>query len=100
MDYLALGAGGWDLAALEFQVPGFCGDAEAGIVSFSPACGEVVPALLWFCAVPGVICLLFLLAGILVRLSTSLELGSGPGILLQSHQNQNSAESPATWGDS
>lgn len=48
MDYLALGAGGWDLAALEFQVPGFRGDAEEGIVSFTPACGEVVLALLWF----------------------------------------------------
>lgn len=41
MDYLALGAGGWDLAALEFQVPGFCGDAEEGIVSSTPARGEI-----------------------------------------------------------
>lgn len=97
MSSSALGAGGWDLAALESQVPGFRGDAEEeGIVSFTPACGEVVPALLWFCAVPGVICLLFLLAGILVRLNTSPELGSGPVTILQSHQNQHSAESLAT----
>lgn len=87
------------MAALEFQVPGFRGDAEEGIVSSTPACGEVVLALLWFCAVPGVICLLFLLAGILVRLNTSLELGSGPVTILQSHQNQYSAESLATRGD-
>lgn len=100
MDYLALGAGGWDLAALEFQVPGFCGDAEEGIVSSTPARGEIVPALLWFCAVPGVICLLFLLASILVRLNTSPELGSGPVTIPQSHQNQYSADSLATWGDS
>lgn len=39
MDYLALGTGGWDLAALEFQVPGFCGDTEEGIVSSTPARG-------------------------------------------------------------
>lgn len=60
----------------------------------------VVPALLWFCAVPRVICLLFLLAGILARLNTSLGLGSSLVTVLQSHQNRHSAESLDTWGDS
>lgn len=59
-----------------------------------------MPALLWFCAVPRMICLLFLLAGILVRLNTSPGLGAGPVTVLQSHQNRHSAESLATWGDS
>lgn len=44
VDCLALDAGGWDLAALEFQVPGFCGDAEAGILSSTPATSRV-----WWC---------------------------------------------------